>query len=50
MIAPNTVGIWIGGLFLIVATSSGVRAGSLAAKSAVPAANDATPAPEPTPW
>ena len=48
--APNAVGIWTGVPFLIVFRSAGARAGSLAPKSTVPAANCATPAPDPTGW
>jgi len=48
--APKAIGIWTTSPFLKVARSSGVRAGSLAPKSAVPAASCAMPAPEPTGW
>src|SRR3954463_11674007 len=48
--APKAIGICTTSPFLKVARSSGVRAGSLAPKSAVPAASCAMPAPEPTGW
>ena len=48
--APNAVGICTTSPFLNVARSAGVSAGSLAPKSAVPAASCAMPAPEPTGW
>ncbi len=48
--APKAIGICWTAPFLNVARSAGASAGSLAPKSAVPAASCAMPAPEPTGW